>query len=86
MNRTEQKQEAGRFLEFRGLDELAEYIGFYFPEEIHVFASVEKWYTKDDQGEKHLDRDALNDFLRRYGAGIRYRTGEDYLQCETIED
>lgn len=51
MSRTEQKQEAGRFLEFRD------------------FAAVEHWYTEDDQGESHLDRDELNDFLRRYGAG-----------------
>lgn len=86
MSRTEQKQEGGRFLEFRSLEELAEYIGLYYPEEIRVFASVEKWYTDDDQGETHLDRDALNDFLRRYGADIRYRTGADYLKCETIED
>lgn len=86
MSRAEQKQEAGRFLEFRGLEELAEYIGLYYPEEIHVFAGVEKWYTEDDQGQRQLDRDALNDFLKRYGAGIRYRTGEDYLQCETVED
>lgn len=86
MSRTEQKQAEGRFLEFRDLEELAEYIGLYYPEEIHVFAAVEHWYTEDDQGERHLDRDALNDFLRRYGAGIRYRTGEDYLQCETVED
>lgn len=86
MSRTEQEQAEGRFLEFRGLEELAEYIGLYYPEEIHVFAAVEHWYTEDDQGKRHLDRDALNDFLRRYGAGIRYRTGEDYLQCETVED
>lgn len=86
MSWTEQRQAEGRFLEFRGLEELAEYIGLYYPEEIHVFAGVEKWYTEDDQGQRHLDRDALNDFLRRYGAGIRYRTGEDYLQCEIVED
>jgi hypothetical protein len=36
MSRAEQKQEAGRFLEFRDLEELAEYIGLYYPEEIHV--------------------------------------------------
>lgn len=86
MSRTEKKQAEGRLLEFRGLEELAEYIGLYYPEEIHVFAAVEHWYTEDDQGQRHLDRDALNDFLRRYGAGIRYRTGEDYLQCEIVED
>lgn len=49
MSRAEQKQEAGRFLEFRNLEELAEYIGLYYPEEIHVFAAVEHWYTEDDQ-------------------------------------
>lgn len=86
MSRTEQRTEGGRFLEFRGLEELAEYIGLYYPEEIHVFAAVEHWYTEDEQGEKHLDRDALNDFLRRYGADIRFRAGEGYLQCEIIED
>ena len=47
MSRAEQKQEAGRFLEFRDLEELAEYIGLYYPEEIHVFAAVEHWYTQD---------------------------------------
>lgn len=43
MSRTEQKQAEGRFLEFRDLEELAEYIGLYYPEEIHVFAAVDAW-------------------------------------------
>lgn len=30
MSRAEQKQESGRFLEFRNLEELAEYIGLYY--------------------------------------------------------
>ena len=86
MSRTEQKQAEGRFLEFRGLEELAEYIGLYYPEEIHVFAAVEHWYTEDDQGDPHLDRDELNDFLRRYGAGIVCRSLTNGIYCEIIED
>lgn len=86
MSRTEQKQAEGRFLEFRGLEELAEYIGLYYPEEIHVFAAVEHWYTEDDQGQRHLDRDALNDFLRRYGAGIVCRSLSGGIYCEIVED
>ena len=73
MSKTEQKQEAGRFLEFRDL-------------EIHVFAAVEHWYTEDDQGQKHLDRDELNDFLRRYGAGIVCQSLAGGICCEIIED
>lgn len=80
MSRTEQKQEAGRFLEFRDLEELAEYIGLYY------FAAVEHWYTEDDQGESHLDRDELNDFLRRYGAGIVCQSLAGGICCEIIED
>lgn len=86
MSKTEQKQEAGHFLEFRDLEELAEYIGLYYPEEIHVFAAVEHWYTEDDQGESHLDRDELNDFLRRYRAGIVCQSLAGGICCEIIED
>ena len=86
MSRTEQKQAERRFLEFRDLEELAEYIGLYYPEEIHVFAAVEHWYTEDDQKDPHLDRDELNDFLRRYGAGIVCQSLAGGIYCEIIED
>ena len=45
MSRTEQKQAEGRFLEFRGLEELAEYIGLYYPEEIHAPEGKARLYT-----------------------------------------
>lgn len=86
MSRTEQKQADGRFLEFRGLEELAEYIGYYFPEEIHVVAAVEGWYTRNEQGDPELDRDELNDFLRRYGAGIVCQSLTGGIYCEIVED
>lgn len=86
MSRTEQKQAEGRFLEFRGLEELAEYIGLYYPEEIHVFAAVEGWYTRNEQGDPELDRDELNDFLRRYGAGIVCQSLAGGIYCEIVED
>lgn len=67
MSRTEQKQEAGRFLEFRDLEGLAEYIGLYY-------------------GERYLDRDELNDFLMRYGAGIVCQSLDGGICCEIIDD
>lgn len=76
----------GQQIEFRRLDELGEFIGLAFPEEIHDFAAAEGWYKRNEQGDPELDRDELNDFLRRYGAGIVCRSLTGGICCEIVND
>nr|DAG22203.1 MAG TPA: hypothetical protein [Caudoviricetes sp.] len=76
----------GQQIEFRRLDDLGEYIGLPFPEEIHDFAAAEGWYKRNEQGDPELDRDELNDFLRRYGAGIVCRSLTGGICCEIVND
>lgn len=49
------------YIEFTTLEQFAEWLGYEFPEEIHIVAACEGW--KNDNGE--LDKDAINDTLRR---------------------
>lgn len=76
----------GQQIEFRRLDDLGEYIGLPFPEEIHDFAAAEGWWKRNEQGDPELDRDELNDFLRRYGAGIVCRSLTGGICCEIVND
>ena len=47
--------------EFTTLEKFAEWLGYEFPEEIHIVAACEGW--KNDDGD--LDKDAINDTLKR---------------------
>ena len=49
------------YIEFTTLEKFAEWLGYEFPEEIHIVAACEGW--KNDDGE--LDKGAMNDTLRR---------------------
>ncbi len=49
------------YIEFTTLEKFAEWLGYEFPEEIHIVAACEGW--KNDDGE--LDKDAMNDTLMR---------------------
>ena len=57
--------------EFNRLEELAEAIGYEFPEEIHEEAYVEGFYETDEQGDDHLSIAGINDFLSRLGEDMR---------------
>ena len=49
------------YIEFTTLEQFAKWLGYEFTEEIHIVAACEGW--KNDDGE--LDKDAINDTLRR---------------------
>ena len=49
------------YIEFTTLERFGEWLGYEFTEEIHIVAACEGW--KNDAGE--LDKDAMNDTLRR---------------------
>ena len=50
-----------RFFEFESLEHFAEWLGYEHPEEIHIVAACEGWKN----GDGDLDKDAINDTLRR---------------------
>lgn len=58
-------------MEFKDLEEMAAYIGYAHPEEIHIVAACEGFYDIDAQGDRRLSKDGINDFLRRLGADLR---------------
>lgn len=74
------------FIEFRNLEDLAEYLGYYYPEEIHAVAAAEGFYERDDlTGDYYLSRDGINDFLKRFGADIRVNgLYSPYILCERV--
>ena len=55
------------YTEFTTLVQFGEWLGYAFPEEIHIVAACEGW--KNDDGE--LDKDAINDTLRRMNISER---------------
>ena len=55
------------YIEFTTLEHFADWLGYEFPEEIHIVAACEGW--KNDDGE--LDKDAINDTLRRMNISER---------------
>ena len=71
---------------FYNLEELARFLGFYFPEEIHAVASWERWYTPDEQGDYHLDPVEMNDYLERCMEDIRvdFIDGMGRIHCRRI--
>lgn len=73
------------FLEFRDLEEFAAHIGYEHPEEIHAVAACEGFYESDDQGDRHLSKDGINDFLRRLDADIRVVYLAGTICCETVD-
>lgn len=42
------------FKEFRNLEDFAAFLGYDFPEEIHIVAACEGFYETDDQGDPFL--------------------------------
>lgn len=74
-----------KYIEFRNLEHMADYLGYYYPEEIHIVAACEGFYETDEQGDSHLGKDGINDFLERYGADIRVRDlAGRIIICEVI--
>lgn len=72
-------------IEFQNLESFAEYLGYEYPEEIHVVAHYEGFYSTNDQGDRHLDTDGMNDFLRRLGADIRVEGLASGICCSLIK-
>ncbi len=58
-------------IEFSSLEDFAAYLGYAYPKEIYIVAHYEGFYFTDEQGDRQLDKDGINDFLRRLGADIR---------------
>lgn len=74
------------FIEFQNLEQMAEYIGYDFPEEIHIVAHHEGFYETDEQGDPYLSVDGMNDFLSRLGADIRVIGLGGGIHCEKMEE
>lgn len=68
-------------IEFSSLEDFAEYLGYAYPEEIHIVAYYEGFYSTDEQGDRQLDKDGINDFLRRLGADIRVDSLASGINC-----
>lgn len=72
-------------LEFRSLEEFAEYLGYAYPEEIHYVAYSEGFYSMDEFEDWQLSIDGINDFLRRFGADIRVDGLASGIHCVRLD-
>lgn len=68
-------------VEFSSLEDFAAYLGYDHPEEIHIVAHYEGFYSTDEQGDRQLDKDGINDFLRRLGADLRVDSLASGIYC-----
>ena len=71
-------------IEFQSLIDFAIYLEFYYPEEIYIVAHHEGFYDVDEQGNKFLSKDEINDYLRRIGADICCLAVSTFIYCEKI--
>lgn len=72
-------------IEFRSLEDFAEYLGYAYPEEIHAVAYAEGFYRMDEFGDWQLSIDGMNDFLRRFNADIRVDSLASGIHCTTLD-
>lgn len=63
---------------FTTLEKFATWLGYDYPEEIHIVAACEGW--KNGDGE--LDKDAMNDTLMRMGISVRVTHVKDCIIVE----
>lgn len=68
-------------VEFRNLEDFAEFLGYDYPEEIHIVASCEGFYDTDEQGDPFLSVSGINDFLRRLGADIEVVSASPFISA-----
>ena len=71
--------------EFQNLEDFAAFLGYDFPEEIHIVAACEGFYETDDQGDPFLSINGINDFLSRLHADVRVVGLASGIQCEMKE-
>lgn len=71
-----------KYIEFQNLEDFAFYLGYDHPEEIYIVAHHEGFYEVDEQGDKQLSKDGINDFLKRLDADIKVIATQPFIYCE----
>ena len=72
------------YMEFRDLESFAAFLGYAHPEEIHIVAHYEGFYDTDEQGDKVLSMDGINDFLRRCSAEIVVESVNPFIYAHLL--
>lgn len=69
------------YIEFQNLEDFAIYLGYEHPEEIYIVAYHEGFYETNEQGDKQLSKNGINNFLKRLGADVEVISVSPFIYC-----